>query len=149
MRPGWKAKPSYAQMARGVVAVMDHQQLESASIVGWSDGGEVALELATHHAARVDKLVVFGATYDATGNKPRGGRSSTFSLYARKCRGLRDAVPDAEAVRRARRVARRRSGRARYRSRAMICAASTCRSSSSTASTTRSSGPSMLARWRS
>lgn len=80
-----KAKPSYDAMALDVLAVMDKLGLERASIVGWSDGGEIALKLGIHHPTRVAKLVIFGANYDAKGSKKRGP-SPTFSKYAAKCR---------------------------------------------------------------
>jgi pimeloyl-ACP methyl ester carboxylesterase len=82
-----KAAPSYDVMAADVLAVMDHLELEKASIVGWSDGGEIGLKLAIHHPDRVAKLFIFGANYDAKGSKPRAGKSfPTFDAYAAKCR---------------------------------------------------------------
>lgn len=81
-----KDKPSYDQMALDVIAVMDKLKLEKAAIVGWSDGGEIALKLGVHHPKRVTKLVILGANYDAKGSKKRTGGSSTFSAYAAKCR---------------------------------------------------------------
>ena len=82
-----KAKPTYDAMANDVIAVMDALKLPKASIVGWSDGGEIGLKLAIEHAARVDKLFVMGANYDSNGSKPRGGKpSSTFSIYSARCR---------------------------------------------------------------
>lgn len=82
-----KAKPSYDAMASDVLAVMDALKLKTASIVGWSDGGEIALKLAINHPARVDKLFILGANYDAKGSKPRRGKpSKTFNTYAAKCR---------------------------------------------------------------
>jgi pimeloyl-ACP methyl ester carboxylesterase len=80
-----KDKPSYDQMATDVIAVMDKLKLEKAAIVGWSDGGEIALKLGIQYPARITKLVVFGANYDANGSKKRGP-SSTFSSYSAKCR---------------------------------------------------------------
>lgn len=82
-----KAKPTYDALAADVIAVMDHLKLEKASIVGWSDGGEIALKLAIHHPTRVAKIVVLGANYDIKGAKKRGSKGSrTFALYAAKCR---------------------------------------------------------------
>ncbi len=82
-----KAPPSYDMMASDVLAVMDHLKLDKAAIVGWSDGGEIALKLGIHHADRVTKLFVFGANYDAKGSKSRAGKlPATFSIYSAKCR---------------------------------------------------------------
>jgi pimeloyl-ACP methyl ester carboxylesterase len=77
---------TYDQMALDVVAVLDKLALRRASVVGWSDGGEVALKLGIEFPERVDRLFVFGANYDASGSKPRGGPSPTFSAYAARCR---------------------------------------------------------------
>jgi pimeloyl-ACP methyl ester carboxylesterase len=82
-----RARPSYQTMADDVIAVMDQLKLAKVALVGWSDGGEIALEIAIKHPERVAKLFVFGANYDSNGSKPRGGRpSDTFTAYAAKCR---------------------------------------------------------------
>lgn len=80
-----KGKLSYPEMARDVVGVMDALQLSRASIVGWSDGGAIALALGIEHPDRVDRLFVFSTNYDARGSK-RPGPSATFNAYAAKCR---------------------------------------------------------------
>jgi pimeloyl-ACP methyl ester carboxylesterase len=77
---------TYDQMAADVIAVLDKLAIQRASVVGWSDGGEVALKLGIAYPDRVDRLFVFGANYDATGSKPRGGPSRTFSAYSARCR---------------------------------------------------------------
>jgi pimeloyl-ACP methyl ester carboxylesterase len=80
-----KEKLTYHAMAADVLAVMDELGVAAAAFVGWSDGGEIALDLAIHHPARVTRLFVFGANYDASGQKPSAG-SATFASYASKCR---------------------------------------------------------------
>ncbi len=82
-----KAKLSYHAMASDVIAVLDKLEIKKAAFVGWSDGGEIALDLAIHEPVRVSKIFVVGANYDAAGSKPRGGSSSpTFQAYAAKCK---------------------------------------------------------------
>jgi len=81
-----KAPVTYDVMASDVLAVMDHLKLERASLVGWSDGGEIAMKIAIAHPERVDKLFIFGVNYDSNGSKPRGSSSATFPAYASKCR---------------------------------------------------------------
>jgi pimeloyl-ACP methyl ester carboxylesterase len=82
-----KAPVTYDIMAADVLAVMDHLKLERASLVGWSDGGEIAMKIAIAHPERVAKLFIFGVNYDSNGSKPRGGPpAATFSGYASKCR---------------------------------------------------------------
>lgn len=82
-----KARVTYEVMANDVIAVMDNLKIDRASLVGWSDGGEIALKLAISHPERIAKLFVFGANYNSEGSKPRSGRpADTFNAYAAKCR---------------------------------------------------------------
>ena len=82
-----KAKLSYHTMAADVIAVLDTLGIAKAAIVGWSDGGAIALDLGITHADRVSKLFVFGTNYDAKGSKDRrAGSSATFNAYAVKCK---------------------------------------------------------------
>jgi pimeloyl-ACP methyl ester carboxylesterase len=73
---------TYDQLALDVVAVLDKLAIKRASVVGWSDGGEVALKLGIGFPDRVDRLFVFGANYDANGSKPRGNVAKTFAAYS-------------------------------------------------------------------
>jgi pimeloyl-ACP methyl ester carboxylesterase len=77
---------TYDQMAADVVAVLDKLAIKRASVVGWSDGGEIALKLGIAFPDRVDRLFVFAANYDLNGSKPRNTPSPTFSAYAVRCR---------------------------------------------------------------
>lgn len=81
-----QATITYDMMAADVVAVLDHLGIARASVVGWSDGGEVALKLGIRFPDRVNRLFVFGANYDATGSKSRTVRSATFAGYMQRCR---------------------------------------------------------------
>ena len=58
---------SYELMASDVLGLMDHLGIDKASIVGWSDGGIIGLELAIHHPERLNKVVAYGANFDPTG----------------------------------------------------------------------------------
>jgi pimeloyl-ACP methyl ester carboxylesterase len=82
-----KAKLTYHAMADDVIAVLDQLGVQKAAIIGWSDGGEIGLDLAINKPARISKLFVFGANYDANGSKNRvAGSKPTFNAYAVKCR---------------------------------------------------------------
>jgi pimeloyl-ACP methyl ester carboxylesterase len=54
----------YDQMASDVIAVLDAVHVHKASVVGLSDGGIVALILGFRHPDRVNRLFVWGATYN-------------------------------------------------------------------------------------
>ena len=77
---------TYDQMAADVVAVLDKLAIKRAAVVGWSDGGEIALKLGIAFPDRVDRLFVFAANYDLNGSKPRNTPSPTFAAYAVRCR---------------------------------------------------------------
>jgi pimeloyl-ACP methyl ester carboxylesterase len=81
-----KASLTYDLMAADVIDVMDALHIPRASIVGWSDGAEIALKLGIGHADRVDRLFVFAANYNEDGNKAGGNRSATFQEYGQRCR---------------------------------------------------------------
>lgn len=52
---------TYRQMASDWAALMDHLNLEPAKLIGWSDGGNISLELARAYPEKVDRLAVMGA----------------------------------------------------------------------------------------
>jgi pimeloyl-ACP methyl ester carboxylesterase len=81
-----KGKLSYHTMASDVIAVMDSLGLKRASIVGWSDGGAIALDLGISYPDRVERLFVFGTNYDSAGSKRPKGNPGTFAIYQSKCR---------------------------------------------------------------
>jgi len=58
---------SYHLMAEDVVRLMDYLGIDSAYIVGWSDGGITGIDLAIHHPERVKALVAFGANINPEG----------------------------------------------------------------------------------
>lgn len=72
---------SYSLMASDVTALMDYLHLAKASIVGWSDGAIIGLDIAMHHPERVERLVVFAANFSASGLRTDVRHSETFSKY--------------------------------------------------------------------
>ena len=65
-----KATFTYAQMAEDTAALLQHLHVASADLVGWSDGGIIALVIAHSHPDLVRRLVVSGANVDVTGQRP-------------------------------------------------------------------------------
>lgn len=74
---------TYEQMADDVIALMDQLKLEKAALVGWSDGGITAIDLAIRHPARVSKLVPFAANSDLKGTQK--GSGPALSAYFARC----------------------------------------------------------------
>ncbi|PSK93464.1 alpha/beta fold hydrolase [Taibaiella chishuiensis] len=64
------APESFAQDAADVLALLDHLAIDKAIFIGFSDGACTTLELAIHHPARVDKIVVISGNYKRTGMVP-------------------------------------------------------------------------------
>jgi pimeloyl-ACP methyl ester carboxylesterase len=54
---------SYALMASDMSELIDKLNLGKVNIVGWSDGGNIGLELAYSHPEKILKVITFGANY--------------------------------------------------------------------------------------
>lgn len=52
---------SYEMMADDYAALLDAMKIDSAFVIGWSDGGIIGLLLAIHHPEKVKKLAITGA----------------------------------------------------------------------------------------
>jgi pimeloyl-ACP methyl ester carboxylesterase len=61
---------SYEQFADDAAALLRALKVERADVMGYSQGGEVALELALHHPKLVNKLVSMSAAYRKDGWAP-------------------------------------------------------------------------------
>jgi pimeloyl-ACP methyl ester carboxylesterase len=62
---------TYHAMAEDMIALLDHLHLHRVDIMGWSDGGNIGLDMAMHHPGRVDHLVTFGANFQPDGLNPQ------------------------------------------------------------------------------
>jgi pimeloyl-ACP methyl ester carboxylesterase len=60
----------YHDMAEDTVRLMDQLGVATASVVGWSDGGILGLDLAINHPDRVRKLVCTGTNARVDGTEP-------------------------------------------------------------------------------
>lgn len=58
---------TYHLMAEDMTRLMDKLKISSAYIVGWSDGGNIGIDMAIHHPRRVKKLVAYGANINPAG----------------------------------------------------------------------------------
>ena len=76
-----------------MLGLMDHLGIDKASIVGWSDGGIIGLELAIHHPERLNKVVAYGANFDPTGVRLDIDENAYFNAFVeRNARGVPEAV---------------------------------------------------------
>ena len=60
----------YGLMASDVIGVMDSLGIAKAAVVGWSDGGNIGLELAINNPERLTKVFALGANYRTSGIRP-------------------------------------------------------------------------------
>src|SRR5690242_17411113 len=58
---------SFEQDADDVAALLKHLTIEKADIMGFSNGGTTALQIAIRHAELVNKLVLLSATFKRSG----------------------------------------------------------------------------------
>jgi pimeloyl-ACP methyl ester carboxylesterase len=70
---------SYSLMASDVIALMDYLGIKQANILGWSDGGIIALDLAINHPDRLLKVIAYGANYNLSGVRTDLGESEKFA----------------------------------------------------------------------
>jgi pimeloyl-ACP methyl ester carboxylesterase len=58
---------TYHDMAEDMAALLDLLHVERVDVMGWSDGGDIGLDLAIHHPERIAHLVTFGANFGPAG----------------------------------------------------------------------------------
>lgn len=69
--PRGNAPFTIRQFAEDLLEFMDRHSIEKAHLLGFSDGGNIAMVFAMAHPERVEKLVLNGANLDASGVKRR------------------------------------------------------------------------------
>jgi pimeloyl-ACP methyl ester carboxylesterase len=93
---------SFAQDADDVAALLAALQIESADILGFSNGGQTAMQIAIRHPAVVRRLVVASAFYKRSGVPPQFWEFMPRATLDDMPKGLRDAylaiVPDRQRL---------------------------------------------------
>jgi pimeloyl-ACP methyl ester carboxylesterase len=75
---------TYHDMAEDVLALLDHLHVRKVNVMGWSDGGDIGLDLAIHHPERISHLVTFGANFSPEGMNETDlawGRNATADSF--------------------------------------------------------------------
>lgn len=67
--PRGEAPFTIRQFADDLLAFMDQHDIKKAHLLGFSDGGNIAMVFALAHSERVGKLILNGANLDASGVK--------------------------------------------------------------------------------
>ncbi len=58
------------QFSEDLLGFMDEHHIKKANLLGFSDGGNIAMVFAIEHPERVDRLILNGANMNAAGVKP-------------------------------------------------------------------------------
>lgn len=72
---------SYALMASDVLALMDGKGIAKAPILGWSDGGIIALEIAINDPGRISGALTVGTNYSLDGLDPGVETNEVFAEH--------------------------------------------------------------------
>ena len=100
--PDTSREMSYEQFADDAAALLRALKVERADVMGYSQGGDVALQLALRHPALVSKLVSLSATYRKDGLYPSlsegiEGQGATAFAGTSVERAFKEHTPDAAA----------------------------------------------------
>jgi len=100
--PETPRKMSYEQFADDAAALLRALKVECADVMGYSQGGGVALQLALRHPTLVDKLVSLSATYRKDGWYPsamdaKEGLSATAFAGSPVEKAFQEHTPDTTA----------------------------------------------------
>src|SRR6266545_329315 len=100
--PDTSRKMSYPRFADDAAALLRALRVERADVLGYSQGGAVALQLALRHPTLVNKLVSLSATYRKDGWYPSAlevieGLSSTAFAGTPVEKAFKEHTPDAAA----------------------------------------------------
>lgn len=85
---------TYHMMANDVIQLLDLMHIRQVSLVGWSDGGIIGLDLAINHPGRLHRLFAYGANTDVSGVYENADKAPTVIAFeARAKREYRELSP--------------------------------------------------------
>ncbi|MFA1675551.1 alpha/beta fold hydrolase [Rhizobium mongolense] len=71
----------YDLMTSDYVALLDYLKLDKVTLVGWSDGGIIGIDMAMKHPEKLTRLIAQAANVTTEGVKPDVMTNKTFSDY--------------------------------------------------------------------
>lgn len=69
-----------------VVALLDYLKIKKVSVIGWSDGAIITLDLLINHPHRLDRIFAFAQNFEISGVKNISG-SPVFTAYISRAVG--------------------------------------------------------------
>lgn len=98
-RSTWGDLPiTYDQMTTDTLAMLDNLGIEKTDVVGWSDGGIVALQLAVKHPERLNRVVAYGANSRPEGNYAEPQMSDQVPPFEEFIAGYQQMSPAPERM---------------------------------------------------
>ena len=76
---------SYELFAQDMIAVMDQLGIGQTDIVGWSDGANTGMALASKHPDRISKLVALGGNFSTDGLRPSVFADNLVHVMTEEC----------------------------------------------------------------
>lgn len=71
----------YSLMASDFVALLDYLKIPKVSVVGWSDGGIIGIDMAMKNPGRLNKVYAHAANVTVDGVDPAVATNVTFNAY--------------------------------------------------------------------
>ncbi|SCW40339.1 Pimeloyl-ACP methyl ester carboxylesterase [Rhizobium mongolense subsp. loessense] len=71
----------YDLMTSDYVALLDYLKLDKVTLVGWSDGGIIGIDMAMKHPEKLTRVIAQAANVTTEGVKPDVMTNKTFSAY--------------------------------------------------------------------
>jgi pimeloyl-ACP methyl ester carboxylesterase len=85
---------TFHMMANDVVRLLDRLHIREVSLVGWSDGGIIGLDLAINHPGRLHRLFAYGANTVVSGVYANADKAPTVIAFeARAKKEYRELSP--------------------------------------------------------
>lgn len=82
------ARPyGYDLMADDVIGLLDLLKVQRTDVVGWSDGGIIALDLAMRYPSRIGKVFAFAANTKTSGVKADVEKNPVFAAFIERAGG--------------------------------------------------------------
>ena len=88
---------SYEEMTEDTAALLNQLQIKSADVIGWSDGGQIALRLAAFHPELVRRVVASGVGFGTSPASRQAVENTPDARWPREFRdGYRSTSPDGD-----------------------------------------------------
>ncbi|WP_277630458.1 alpha/beta fold hydrolase [Atopococcus tabaci] len=78
---------TFHRIANDIIRLLDYLNIESIQIIGFSDGGNLALYTAKHYPYRVNEMVIVGANFSPDGMLPKVLKETVWEYRMQRVMG--------------------------------------------------------------